>query len=114
MLRSDTSRAVAARSASRVYGAAFQHVTLTYDCIVPARFVRFGKSPPDCLVMQLIRVLQLFEVLCHRCALGLEPLMPDLRGDDWPDDAMIVRYERWCERLCSALPWHRRWMGGVF
>ena len=62
--------------------------------------------------MQLIRVLQLFEGLCHRCALGLEPFMPDLLGDDWPDAAMVVRYERWCERLTSDHAWHRRWVGG--
>ena len=114
VLRSDTSRDAAACTPARVYGAAFARVTLTYDCIarVPSLLVRYGSAPPDCLVLQLIRVLQLFEVLCHRCALGLEPSMPDLRGGDWPDAAMVSRYERWCERLTSDHGRHRRWAEG--
>ena len=111
VLRSDTRRDRAARPAPRLYGSVWQHVTLTYDYCIPPICVRGGGRPPERLAMQFMRVLQMYEVLCHRCALGLEPAMPDLRGDDWPDDAMILRYELWCERLTSDHALHQRWVG---
>ena len=106
VLRSDTALARVSRPAPRRYGSVWQHVKLTYDDALPTICVRGGGRPSEGLFLQYLRAQQLFEVLCHRCALGLEPSMPDLRGDDWPGDAMTFKYERWCERLsllCSSV-----------